>query len=81
MADVSKINLYGTEYDIKDNTARTSATEAKTAAVTAQNEANEATKKANANSANITKLSTEGIVIAYESKNESINVTKGITVS
>lgn len=81
MADVSKINLFGTDYSIKDSTARnvannaaTSASEAKTVADNAQNTANSA-------NTNITKLSTEVVVIAYESRNESINVTKGINLS
>ena len=88
MADVSKINLYGTDYNIKDatarseaNSAKTSANEAKTTANNAQNTANEAKGKAESNSTNISKLSTEGIVIAYESTDESINVTKGINLS
>ena len=101
MADVSKINLYGTDYSIKDSTARnaannaatsaseaktaannaaTSASEAKTAANNAQNTADSANNKATTNATNITKLSTEGIVIAYESTDESINVSKGITL-
>ena len=80
MSDVSKINLYGTNYNIKDATARSEASEAKTTADNAQNTANDAKGKAESNSTNISKLSTEGIVIAYESTNESINVTKGITL-
>lgn len=81
MADVSKINLYGTDYNIKDATARSEASEAKTTADNAQNTANDAKGKAESNSTNISKLSTEGIVIAYESTDESINVTKGINLS
>ena len=95
MADVSKINLYGTNYNIKDATARSTisgaktaadnaqntANEAKTAADNAQNTANVAKGRAESNSTNISKLSTEGIVIAYEQKNETINVTKGINLS
>lgn len=88
MADVSKINLYGTEYTIKDITARTSANdavssanEAKTTAETAQSTANSANTKAETNSSNITKLSAEGIIISYESTEESIKVTKGINLS
>lgn len=87
MADVSKINLYGTDYTIKDatarsvaNSAKTSANEAKTTADNAQNTANDAKGKAESNSTNISKLSREGIVIAYESTDESINVTKGINL-
>ena len=129
MADVSKINLYGTDYLIKDTKARqvannaatsaseaktaagnaqttadnaatsaseaktaadnaqntadhaaTSANEAKTAAGNAQSTANNAVSKATTNSTNITKLSTEGVVISYESKDESIKVTKGISL-
>ena len=120
--NVSKINLYGTDYLIKDTTARnaannaaasaseaksaasmaqttadnaatsaseaktaagkaqTTANEAKTAAGKAQTTANTANSKASTNSNNITKLSTEGVVIAYESTDESINVTKGISL-
>lgn len=87
MADVSKINLYGNDYTIKDSLARTasndavtSANEAKNTAESAQTTANNANTKAETNSSNITKLSTEGIVIAYESTNETINVTKGIAL-
>lgn len=88
MADVSKINLYGTDYTIKDSTARnsansaeTSATEAKAVADNAQKTANSANSKAASNTTNITKLSEEGIVIAYESTDESIQISKGITLS
>lgn len=95
MADVSKINLFGTDYTIKDKTARTaansaesSASEAKTAADNAQTTADNAqttadsaNSKATANSTKITKLATEGIVVSYESSDESINVTKGIDLA
>ena len=80
MPNVSTINLYGTTYSIKDSTARSVANEAKTAADNAQNTANNADSKATTNSTNITKLSTEGIVIDYEQADESINVTKGINL-
>lgn len=81
MADVSKINLYGTEYSIKDNTARTAADEANTSAENAQNTANGANETAKNNSIKITKLSAESVVISYESADESITVTKGIALS
>lgn len=81
MADVTKINLYGTDYTIKDSTAREKADNAKTTADDAQSTANNAKTNSETNATNITKLSTEGVVITYETANESIKVTKGIDLA
>lgn len=80
MVDVSKINLYGTDYTIKDSTARNSANNANNSANEAKASADSANSKADANTTKINKLSVEGIVITYESTDESINVSKGITL-
>lgn len=73
MANVSKINLYGTEYDIKDSTARTTAESAQTTA-------NSAKDKTETNTADIAIIKNETVKIAYDTVAETINVTKGIEV-
>lgn len=60
MAEVSKINIYGDEYTIKDSTAQQSAS---------------------SNTTKINSMSKEIPVIAYDSSHESINITKGITLT
>ena len=87
MADISKINLYGTEYSIKDNTARelantakSTADTAKSTADTAKSTANTANSKADSNATNITNIKNESISITYNSTDESIEITKGITI-
>ena len=78
--EVSKINLYGNEYTIKDNTARTNASNAQSTANSAQTTANSAKATATSNTTKIANVAKETIVISYSSSNESIDITKGITV-
>ena len=86
MADVSKISLYGTSYNIKDTTGRQSASEANnkatqaaSAAATAQKTANDATTLATTNSERLDTLSGESLKVAYDSSTETIGFTKGIS--
>lgn len=88
MADVSKINLYGTEYTIKDTTARSTADNASNKANSAydkagnaESTANSALNTANNNTDKITTLSNESIKMSYDSSSESIGIAKGITIS
>ena len=78
--EVSKINLYGEEYTIKDSTARTNASNAQSTANSAQTTANSAKQSASSNTTKINSMSSKIPVIAYDSTTESINITKGITV-
>ena len=87
MADVSKISLNGTSYNIKDITARSSADNASTKAADAQKTANSATTTANnaltaanTNSENITKITAGSLSASYDSTTESVVFTKGITI-
>lgn len=80
MSDVSKINLYGTDYTIKDATARTTANTAKTTADNASKSAATANAKAEKNSTNITSLTNESVVISYDSTKETVSVSKGIAL-
>lgn len=80
MSEVSKINLYGDEYTIKDSTARTNASNAQSTANSAQETANSAQASATSNATKIGNIARESIVISYNSNNESIDITKGITV-
>lgn len=90
MADVSIIQIDGTDYNIKDSTARTSAgnaltranesmetaNTAKTLAGTAQTTANSAQEKANANSTAIANLESKTLSVSYA--NEKITFTEGV---
>ena len=87
MEDVSKLNLYGTNYNIKDSNARSAAStaqsianEAKSAASTAQTKANEANTKADSNANNITKIISSSVDITFEESTETLKVTRGITI-
>ena len=74
MSELSKINLYGEEYTIKDSTARTNANNAQSAANSAQ-------QSASSNTTKINSMYKEIPVITYDSSNESINIAKGITLT
>jgi F0F1-type ATP synthase epsilon subunit len=92
VASVKNIKLYGTNYDVEDGTARTTATQANVLANTANNTANSANKLANtanntANSANklattnkadIASAKQEIPVITYVSESSTIEITKGV---
>ena len=87
MADVSKISLYGTSYNIKDATARSSATSASQAATSASQAAAAAKSVADTalgnsetNEANITKLASESLKANYSESTETIEFVKGIQI-
>lgn len=87
MADVSKLNLYGTNYNIKDSNARSLANNANSKASTAQTTANEAKSEAstaqttaNTNAENITKIINSSVKIEYEESSETVKVSSGITI-
>lgn len=91
MANISKINLNGTSYTIKDDTARTSASNAVSTANTAKTTADNASKtattakstadsalsKATQNETNINKILAGGSVSAsYTEETETITFTE-----
>lgn len=85
MADVSKISLYGTSYNIKDANARTSASSANQAAASASQAAaaaksiaDTALSNSETNETNITKLASESLKANYTESTETIEFTKGI---
>ena len=85
MADVSKISLYGTSYNIKDANARTSAssanqaaTSASQAAAAAKSIADTAHSNSETNGTNITKIASESLKASYTESTETIEFTKGI---
>lgn len=87
MADVSKISINGTSYDLKDTTARSSAAAASTAANDAKESAdgatltaNTASSKANANAENITKIIAASLSVSYDTDSESVVLANGISV-
>lgn len=71
MASVKNIKLYGTNYDVEDGTARTTATQA-------NNTANSANKLATTNKADIASAKQEIPVITYVSESSTIEITKGV---
>ena len=87
MADVSKISLYGTSYNIKDANARSSATSANQAAASASQAAASAKSIADSalansetNETNITKLASESLKATYAESTETIEFVKGIQI-
>ncbi len=92
MEDVQIIDLYGTKYNVKDQTARnnagnaldvaqgaqTAATTAQTTATEAKTAANSAQSSANLANTNIRMQKKEVPVISYETSSETITITKGI---
>lgn len=74
MANVTKIDLDGTAYDIADNTARTTATAASTAAGQAKTAA--AAAQADADT-----IAAKAVTVKYNSGDSSIVVTTGIPLS
>lgn len=69
MADVSKLNLYGDVYNIKDATARQNAQDAASSAETAQQTANTAKNTADLALTGANK-------ITYSSEDETVTFTK-----
>ena len=85
MADVSKISLYGISYNVKDSTARSSASSANQAAKSAAQAASEAKTIADnalssseTNTTNISKVASESVKAVYTADTETIEITKGI---
>ena len=94
MADIKQITVNGTTYTIKDDTARTAASEAAEAASAAQtlatqanNTANAAntlanTANTNANTAkdNVTELAGQSLKASYNSGSEALVLEKGVDI-
>lgn len=94
MADFKAITIDGTDYTVKDETARTqssqaqstanaaqtAAEQAQSAAEQAQTTAEQALSKATTNESNITTLVGESLAVSYVAESESIQITKGIVV-
>lgn len=90
MADVSKLNLYGDVYNIKDATARQNAQDASSAAETAQQTASNAVQTANTakttvdgaskNATTALESATAALsganIIEYQADSETINISK-----
>lgn len=81
MANVTKINLDGTAYDIADNTARTTATSAKNTADAAKTAAGQAKTAADAAQADANTIAAKAVTVKYNSENTSLVVTTGIALS
>ena len=88
MADVSKFSLYGTSYNIKDLSARSSAASANQAAASASQAAfaaktlaDSALSNSETNETNITNLASESLKASYTVATETIEITKGIQFS
>lgn len=82
MADINKINLFGTPYNVTDKVAQTAATEAqstaseaKSAAEAAQNVASAAQTAASTAQNGVDDLKESQITITYS--DETLNITKG----
>lgn len=87
MADVSKISINGTSYNIKDSSARASASDAftkadsaKKTAESAASTANTALTTANTNTENITKITAASLSASYDTETESVVFVRGITI-
>ena len=85
MADINKINLYGTVYNIEDEVSRTSAESAintansvKKTAESAKKTADSALSKANSNTTLINNAKQEIPVISYNSSEQQIEIIKGV---
>lgn len=81
MANVTKINLDGTAYDIADNSARSTASEAKTTADAAKTAATGAKTAADAAQADANTIAAKAVTVKYNSENTPIVVTTGIPLS
>lgn len=81
MANVTKINLDGTAYDIADNAARTTATSAKNTADAANTTAGQAKTAADAAQEDANTIAAKAVRVTYNSEETSIVVTTGIPLS
>ena len=82
MADISQINLDGTNYLIKDEQARTTATTAQNTATTAQNTANSAKTAATTaqTTANTAKSTADSALSKANANSTSISKLKALSI-
>lgn len=85
MANINKINLYGTVYDIEDKVSRsnsenaiTLATGAQETAESAQTTATQAQTTANQNKSDIAVTKQKVPVISYNEAEQQIEITRGV---
>lgn len=76
MADINKINLFGTSYNVTDETARSAASAAQAAAETAQSAASTAQTAADTANEGVETLKESQINVTYS--DETLNFTKGV---
>ena len=88
MANVTKINLDGTAYDIADNSARSTASAAQSKAdsassnaTLAKNSASNAMDKATEAQESANAIAAKAVTVKYNSTDTSIVVTTGIPLS
>lgn len=87
MADFKAITIDGTNYTVKDETARRQSSQAQSTAGQAQSAAEQALtaagqalSKANTNESDIDTLAGESLDVSYVAESESIQFTKGIVI-
>lgn len=78
MADINKIKLYDTIYNIEDEVSRNYAESAVNAVNSVKKTADSALSKANSNTSLINNAKREIPVIAYNSSEQQIEITKGV---
>ena len=78
MADFKFIEIDGTSYSVKDETARTAAETAEQTANAANTTAQSAMTKANANEQDIASLAAESLTVSYVTDTETVKFAKGI---
>lgn len=81
MANVTKINLDGTAYDIADTSARSTASAAQSTANSANTTAGQAKTAADGAQAVANTIADKAVTVKYNSENTSLVVTTGITLS
>ena len=81
MANVSKLNLYGTDYNIKDATARNNLTTQAQTMQIMQGAINTNTTNISALQGGVENLEQNTVVVAYTAASETISFTKGVAVS
>lgn len=81
MANVTKISLDGTPYDIADASARSTASKAQTTANTANTTAGQAKTAAATAQANANTIASKAVTVKYNSEATSLVITTGIDLS
>lgn len=81
MANVTKINLDGTAYDIADASARSTASAAQSTANSANATAGQAKTAADGAQADANTIAAKAVTVKYNSENTSLVVTTGIALS